>query len=46
VRPEKKEQLKRLAEALNAGKPVPVTYTETLERALDALKASLRGKKQ
>jgi hypothetical protein len=35
-----------LADALSAGKTVKVTYTETLERALDALEASLRGKKQ
>jgi hypothetical protein len=46
VTPEKKEQLTRLADALSAGKTVKVTYTETLERALDALEASLRGKKQ
>ena len=44
VRPEKKRQLVRLAEVLSAGKAVPVSLTETMEQAIDALEARLRGK--
>jgi hypothetical protein len=44
VRPEKKQQLVRLAEALSAGKAIPISMTETMEQALDALEARLKGK--
>jgi hypothetical protein len=44
VTPEKKAQLHRLSELLSAGQPESVSYTETMERALDALEAKMKGK--
>ena len=44
VRPEKKQQLLRPAEALSAGKAIPISMTETMEQALDALEARLKRK--
>ena len=41
--PEKREQLERLADVLSAGRTTPASFTETMERALDALDAKLRG---
>jgi hypothetical protein len=40
---ERKRQLQRLAEFLSIGQLQPVTYTLTMERALDALEEKLRG---
>jgi len=36
--------LLRLAEALSAGKAIPISMTETMEQALDALEARLKRK--
>lgn len=44
VTPEKREQMERLADALSAGRTTPASFTETMERALDALDEKLRGK--
>jgi hypothetical protein len=39
-------QLKRLAEFLSVGKTEPVTYTKTIETALDLLEAKIKGERQ
>ena len=44
VTPEKRDQLERLADVLSAGRTTPASFTETIERALDALDEKLRGK--
>jgi hypothetical protein len=44
VTPEKREQLERLADALSAGRSTPASFTETMERALDALDEKMKGK--
>jgi hypothetical protein len=46
VTDEKFAQLKRLAEFLSVGKSEPVTYTKTIETALDLLEAKIRGERQ
>ena len=43
--PAKRQQLVTLAEALSAGKTKPVSFTETMEQALDALEQKLRGER-
>ena len=39
----KKAQLQRLADRLSIGQLQPVSYTVTMERALDALERELKG---
>jgi uncharacterized protein (DUF2342 family) len=45
VTPEKREQLERLADALSAGRTTPASFTETMERALDALEEKMRSER-
>lgn len=42
---EKRAQILRLADALSLGKPKPVSIAETIEMAIDALDAKLKGGK-
>ena len=43
---EKRAQILRLADLLSLGQPRPVSITETIEMAIDALEAKLKGGKQ
>jgi hypothetical protein len=43
---EKRAQILRLADLLSLGQSKPVSITETIERAIDALEAKLKGGKQ
>ena len=43
---EKRAQILRLADVLSLGKSKPVSITETIEMAIDALDAKLKGGKQ
>jgi hypothetical protein len=42
---EKRAQILRLADVLSLGKSKPVSITETIELAIDALDAKLKGGK-
>ncbi|MGA7329724.1 MAG: hypothetical protein WBX25_35900 [Rhodomicrobium sp.] len=42
---QKRDQILRLADLLSAGKPKKVSITETIELAIDALEAKLKGGK-
>jgi predicted DNA-binding protein len=44
VTPETKQKLLRLAETLSAGKATPISLTQTMEQAIDALEARLKAK--
>jgi hypothetical protein len=46
--PERREQITRLAEALSAGQTFgrTVSFTDTIDAALDALEAKLKGEKR